>query len=424
MEKVEKDEWLAVGLSFVYFFAVLAAYYVVRPIREELSAAVGSTQLPWFFAATLGATLVLTPLFSWLVARWPRRIVIPLVYSFFILCQLLFVPLFAGQEVLNPRTLGLLFFVWVSVFNLFIVSVFWSFMADIWNDEQARRLFPLIALGGTLGAIVGPILTRSLVAHMGLQFLLILSAALLGVAMLCTLFLGRWARNFGAHRLEPDNEAAIGGGIFDGLKQIGTNRFIQQMALLMVLGDAIGTTAYVLVIDYAGATFPDAIARTQFAATIDMSTNILQGIVQLTITRWLLSRLGAGDVIALAAALSVTTCLAMAFSKDPYAPLIQTMPWVAIVMIVTRSLAHGMVQPARESLYTLVPRSLRYKGKNAVDTVVWRAGDVASSLSINALRTLGTTARGFGILGAGLIAVSGLIGWHLANRVEQGEFVD
>ncbi len=420
--KIKGDEWLAVGLSFVYFFSVLASYYVVRPVREELSAAVGSAQLPVFFGVTLAAMFVLTPLFSWVVSRWPRRIVIPLVYLFFILCQLLFVPLFSVQGELNPRTLGLLFFVWVSVFNLFVVSVFWSFMADIWDDAQARRLFPIIAVGGTVGAIAGPILTGSLVEEIGLQWLLVFSAGLLTLALVCVLFLGRWARRYGAHRFEVNSEAAVGGGMFDGLKQLFTNRFIQQMALLMVLSDAIGTTAYVLVIDYSGATFPDAIARTRFAASIDMSTNILQGAVQLTLTHWLLARLGAGPVIAISALISVCACLAMALAPDPYAPIIGTMPWVALVIIITRALTHGMVQPARESLYTLVPRSLRYKGKNAVDTVVWRAGDVASSLSINGLRSLGTTAGGFGYIGAALLATAGLIGWNLANCVERGDF--
>lgn len=420
--RIKVDEWGAVGLSFIYFFCVLAAYYVVRPVREQLSAEVGSAQLPWFFAATFLVTLLLTPLFSWIVSRWPRRIVIPFVYLFFIACQLMFVPFFMNQDLLSPRTLGIIFFVWVSVFNLFVVSVFWTFMTDIWSDMQARRLFPIIALGGTSGAVVGPTVTRTLVAYTGLAFLLVISAALLACALVCILFLGRWAHKHGAHRLEASSDAAVGGGMFDGLKQIFANPFIRQMAFLMVLGDAIGTIAYVLVTDYSGATFHDAIARTRFAASIDMTTNILQGVVQLTVTQWLLARMGAGVVIALSAVISVLTCLAMALANDPYIPVVGTMPWVALVIIITRALAHGMVQPARETLYTLVPRDIRYKGKNAVDTAVWRAGDIVSSLSINGLRALGVSAGGFGLIGALLIAMSGMLGWNLANRTEQGDF--
>ena len=124
--RVHTGEWRAVALSFAYFFCVLAAYYVIRPVREQLSAAVGSTQLPWFYGATFVGTLLLSPLFAALITRWPRRVVVPVVYVFFIACLIGFVPLFTGQGLLTPKALGMLFFVWVSVFNLFVVSVFWS----------------------------------------------------------------------------------------------------------------------------------------------------------------------------------------------------------------------------------------------------------------------------------------------------------
>src|SRR4249919_2534334 len=299
--RIHTGEWRAVALSFVYFFCVLAAYYVMRPVREQLAAAVGSTQLPWFWTATLIATLVLTPVFAWLVSRWPRRIVVPLVYGFFIACLLAFVPLFTWQDLLSPKALGMLFFVWVSVFNLFVVSVFWSFMSDIWSDEQARRLYPIIGAGGATGAIVGPALTRMLVGSIGVGNLLLVSALLLGIAMACVLVLGRWARLHGAHRHEVAHEDAVGGGMFDGLKQVFATPFVRTMAILMLLGDAIGTIAYALVTDYSGATFHDAVSRTRFAADVDLVTNVAQIVAQLTLTRWLLARHGAAPVLAVRA---------------------------------------------------------------------------------------------------------------------------
>ena len=419
-------EWTAVAWSFLAFFCVLAAYYMLRPVREQLSAAVGSTQLPWFFAASFVAMLVLTPLFAWLVSRYPRRIVVPAVYAFFIGCLVSFLPFFANADVLSPRTLGVVFFVWLSVFNLFVVSVFWTFMADIWNPEQARRLFPLIGIGGVAGAIAGPLLTRNLVQVIGVSPLLLVSAGLLGVAMGCVLVLGRWVQVHGAKGDAAMQGKALGGGMFDGLKQIFANPFMRGMAILMVLGDAIGTVAYVLLADYSGATFDNAIDRTRFAANIDLATNSLQVIVQLTLTRWMLVRYGAGPVIATWATAGVAVCLAMALSADPHAtaltlPLLGAFPWVALVMIVTRGLAYGMVLPARESLYTRVPRELRYKGKNAVDTAVWRAGDVASALAINGLRALGVTVGGFGVVGALALASAGVVGTRLARKVEGGD---
>jgi AAA family ATP:ADP antiporter len=453
-QRVHQGEWRAVVLSFVYFFCVLTAYYVLRPVREQLSASVGSTQLPWFFMATLAITLVLTPVFSWLAAHWPRRVVVPLVYAFFIVCLLAFVPLFSNQGLLSPRALGTVFFVWVSVFNLFVVSVFWSFMTDIWSNEQARRLFPVIALGGTAGAIVGPILTRQLVGVIGVAPLLVVSAVLLCVSVICVMALGQWARRYGVRRHEVGHEDAVGGGMFDGLKQTFANPFVRAMAALMLLGDAIGTVGYAMVTDYSGHTFVGAVARTQFAAGMDLTTNVLQIVAQLTLTRWLLTRWGAGPVIAFWAVATVVVLVLTMFNTDPYAAVsgftsaaaeqlvspmaidipvlgfltallrdlllfILVMPWVALPLVISRALAYGMLGPARESLYTRVPRELRYQGKNAVDTAVWRVGDVISASTMNGLRAIGMGVAGIAGLAALAAAASGIVGWRLARRTEK-----
>jgi AAA family ATP:ADP antiporter len=415
--RVNPAEWYPVALSFAYYFCVLAAYYVMRPVRDQLAAEVGSQKLLGFFGITFVTTLLLTPLFSWLVSRWPRRKVIPFIYLLFIGCQLAFISL---MHSLSPVVVGALFFVWVSVFNLFAVSVFWSFMTDIWSDTQARRLFPLIAFGGATGAVLGPILTKSLVAVIGSGMLLLVSAAFLVVAIGSVFLLNQWAHVFGAHRQEKGSEDELGGTMWEGLKQLFTNPFIRSMAVIMLLSDAIGTIAYVLITDYSGATFPhDPIAQTRFAANIDLTTNILQIFIQLTATRWLLANYGARGAFAVSACLVVATCLAMGISHATVGPLLGPFPFVAIVLILTRALGYGMIQPARETLYTLVPRSLRYKGKNAVDTAVWRGGDVLSLLFVQGFKGFGLTTAGFGILWAFLAAVSGAIGVRLATQVEK-----
>lgn len=416
--RVRSGEWHAVGLSFAYFFCVLAAYYVIRPVREQLTAAVGSTQLPWFYGATFLATLALSPLFAGLIARWPRRIVVPLVYLFFIACLFAFVPLFARTDLLGPRALGTVFFVWVSVFNLFVVSVFWSFMSDIWDSEQARRLFPVIAVAGTCGALTGPALTRALVDVIGVAPLLVVSAALLGVAVVCIVLLGRWARAHGARRFEVAHEAAVGGSMWDGLRQVFADPFMRGMAILLLLADGIGTVNYALVADYSGATFTDAVARTRFAAEVDLSANALTVLTQLTLTRWLLPRKGPGAVILVWAVVSLLALSLVVVSPDPHAPLLAGMPAVAIALIVSRGLAYGMAEPARHSLYTRVPRDVRYKGQNAVDTAVWRFGDTAIALSMNGLRVLGMSTAGFASLSALAAFAAATIGWRLSRRVD------
>jgi AAA family ATP:ADP antiporter len=421
--RVQGGEWRAVVLSFVYFFCVLAAYYVIRPVREQLSAAVGSTQLPWFYGATFVVTLALSPVFAALISRWPRRVVVPVVYVFFIACLLAFVPLFTHQGLLSPRMLGIVFFVWVSVFNLFVVSVFWSFMSDIWSTEQARRLFPIIAVAGTLGAVAGPTLTRTLVGVIGVGPLLIVSASLLGVALVCVVLLGQWARVHGARRNEAGHEDAVGGSMWDGLKQIFADPFMRGMAILLLLADGIGTVNYALVTDYSGATFADAVARTRFAANVDLAGNLLTMATQLFVTRWLLPRSGPALVILVWALASIVVLMVVVFSPDPHAPLLAGMPAVAIALIVSRGLAYGMAEPARHSLYTRVPRSVRYKGQNAVDTAVWRFGDVTIASGMNGLRTLGMTTGGFASLSAVAAVAAAAIGWRLARRVESGGVV-
>lgn len=414
--RIHMGEWRAVSLSFVYFFCVLTAYYVMRPVREQLSAAVGSTQLPWFYAATFLATLALAPAFGALVSRYPRRVVVPAVYLFFIACLIGFIPLFTHQGLLSPRALGMVFFVWVSVFNLFVVSVFWSFMSDIWSEEQSRRLFPIIAVAGTTGAVTGPFLTRMLVDVIGVGPLLGVSAVLLAIAVICAVLLGRWARQHGARRHDASQEAAIGGGMLDGLRQIFALPFIRSMAVLLLLADGIGTVNYALVADYSGTTFADAVARTRFAANVDLATNILTVVLQLLITRWLLPRRGPGVLISLWAGISVLALCVVIFSPDPHAPLIGMFPAVALALIISRGLAYGMAEPARHSLFTRVPRNQRYKGQNAVDTAVWRFGDVAIALGMNGLRSLGVAAGGFATLSAMAALIAAAIGVRLSRQ--------
>lgn len=396
---------------------MLGSYYILRPIRDQLAVTIGSMQLPWVFAATFFTTLLASPLFSWIVSRWPRRIIMPWFYLFVIGCQILLTLFFS-----DSKAFGAAFFIYVSVCNLFMVSVFWSFMSDIWSEAQARRLFPIIALGGTFGAIFGPFVTTNLVALVGSKHLLVISNLLLAGAVACVILLGKWARRYGVHKDELGSEDALGGKMWDGLKQMVLNPFVASMAFIMLLSDAIGTIAYALVVDYSGTAFPhQTIAQTRFAAHIDLASNFLQAAIQLTVTRWMLVRYGAGNVFLFCGLLVVIACLMMASAPHQNAPIVGIMPPVAVLLIITRSLSHGMLVPARESLYTLVQRDVRYKGKNTVDTIVWRAGDIMSLLSLNGLRKLGVTLAGFECLWACLAGLAAWVGWKLTKRVQGQE---
>lgn len=409
---IQRHEWFAVGVSFAYFFCVLAAYYVVRPVRDQLSAAVGSTALPIFYAATFVAMLALTPLFGALVARFPRRIFVPVVYLFFIAGMLAFIPLFQIQDVIGARLLGSAFFVWVSVFNLFVVAVFWSFMADLLDAEQAHRLFPVIALGGTLGAIAGPMLTKALNARIGVSGLLVVSAVLLGLAIACILALSRWSRRNPVADDTTRNERIIGGGFLAGAVETLKSPLMRRLAVLMLLGDAVGTVIYALLADYSGATYATREARIGFYANVDFATNALQIVLQLGLTRTLMVRFGPAPALALDGVLKAIMLGGLAVFAGP---------WIAVVAVVTRASAYGVFKPAADSLYTRVDAETRYKTKNFIDTSVWRFGDLVVTSGFNLLRGLGATLPGFAALTMLAAASSGWIGWHAARSLRPAD---
>lgn len=397
----------ALAVAFVYFFYVLASYYMLRPLRDQFSAAVGSTNLWQFWTGTFVATLALAPVFGWLVARFPRERFVPAVYGFFVLCLLLFVPAFRAQAQIGVRLLGIVFYIWVSVFNLFVVSVFWSFLADIFDSHQAKRLFPVIALGGTAGAIAGPLIARAL----PIESLLFSAAGTLLLAIGCVFGLLRWARDNPDpdRQRETGTDGRIGGDILAGLRQTVTSPFLRRMAALMLLGDAIGTVAYALVADYAGSHYPTAEARKTFYAQIDLLTNSLQILMQISITRWLLTRFGAGVGLVVPAMMNLLVLLAAALIGPPA---------LVAMLVITRAGAYGMFKPASDSLYTRVSRETRYKGKNVIDTAVWRFGDVVSSGSMAILTPLGFGMASFTLICAGAAMLSGLFGWRAAHAPE------
>jgi AAA family ATP:ADP antiporter len=409
---IQRHEWFAVGVSFAYFFCVLAAYYVIRPVRDQLSAAVGSHGLPIFYAATFVVTLALAPAFGALVARFQRRRFVPIVYAVSIVVMLVFVPFFRMQDSIDARVLGTAFFVWGSVFNLFVVSVFWSFMADLFDAEQAHRLFPVIALGGAVGAIAGPVLTKTFVFLVGVSGLLVVSAVLLGLSIVCIFVLSRWAQQHPVAGDERRDERVIGGGMLAGAIQTIQSPLMRRFALLMLLGDAVGTVIYALLADYSGATYHTPETRTNFAASIDLGTNLLQMALQLGVTRALMVRFGPAPALALDGLVKAVMLGGLIFFGGP---------WIAVVAVITRASAYGIFKPAFDSLYTRVDAETRYKTKNFIDTSVWRFGDLVITSGFNLLRNLGAALSGFAALGMLAAAGSAWIGWRAARSVEVGE---
>ncbi len=390
-------------LSAVAFFFVMTAYYIIRPVRDQLSGAVGSQSLPLFYGSVFIVMLLLTPVFGALVSRFSRKRLLGWSYSFFALCQLAFVPAFMAQDRIGARELGVSFFIWASVFNLFVVSLFWSFMADIFQSVQARRVFPLIALGGMAGAIFGPLVTKALVQVIGVAALLVVSAVALLVALVFLLTLSS------RHdcREEARNDEPIGGSLWAGVKELWTRPFLRYMAILMVLGDGIGTLAYALMADYTKVHLPDRIARTSFYNDLDLATNLLGVVLQLTLTRWVLIRKGAGWGLVVPSLVNLALLLLVVVLGIGNVSLFGLVtPMLAVMMVGSRGFAYGMTKPAVDALYTRVPRETRYKGKNFVETAIWRFGDVLVTSGVSLLGGLGMAATGMAGIGAGISALA------------------
>jgi AAA family ATP:ADP antiporter len=400
---IQPDERAPLAIAFVYFFCVLASYYMLRPLRDQFSAQIGSENLWIYWSGTFVATLALTPVFGWLVARFPREKFIPVVYGFFIACIFAFVPAFRAQETLGPYVLGTVFYIWLSVFNLFVVSVFWSFMADLFDSEQSRRLFPVIALGGTAGAIAGPVVARLLTIEQ------LLFGAIVGMAICiaCVALLSRRVQGIAtASRHADGSSVVVGGTWWAGLKQIFAQPFLRKMVALVMLSEAIGTIAYALVADYVGAHYGTPEARKDFNAVIDLTTNVTVIALQAFVARWVLTRFGMGVGLVLPSILNVLVLLAVAFFGD-----------IAVVamLVITRAGAYGLFKPASDALYTRVDREARYKGKNVIDTAIWRFGDVVVSGGMRLLQPLAITVAGYALICAACASMAAWFGWRAAH---------
>lgn len=402
---VERDEAAALAWSFLYFFALLTGYYVLRPVRDAMGA---TSQLQWLFTGTFVAMLLVTPLYGALVSRFPRRVFLPVVYAFFIACLLFFHVAFVNKE----PWIAPAFFIWVAVFNLFAVSVFWSFMSDIFDNDQAKRMYGAIGAGGTAGALLGPTITTLLVGRIGVANLLLISCALLAVCLACIVRLGPWARANEARRGVHTGDDAMGGSMLGGFALLARSRFLQAAALLTFFGVGVGTLLYNQQAAIAKAQFPgDDAARTAYYAAIDLAINGLTLLLQLFVTRLLLTRFGVAPLLLVPAMVVLAGYCLLTASPLPLL--------VAGVQVCTRAGNFGFIQPAKESLFTRVDREMRYKGKQFIDTVVYRGGDLSFVwLHTGLVAGLGFGPSGVFAVGIAIALAMALGCWRLVKMAE------
>jgi AAA family ATP:ADP antiporter len=383
--------------SFAYFFALLASYYVLRPLRDQMGIAGGIKALPWLFTATFGTLLVAQPLYGALVARLPRSRFIPVVYHFFAANLALFWLLlsFDVATVIVARV----FFVWVSVFNLFAVAVFWSFMADLFTSEQGKRLFGFIGAGGTAGALLGPTITIALSVPLGPTNLLIAAFGLLELAVLCVHRLERSAK--ARQGLHPD-ERRVGGGAWAAFFELIRSPYLLGVGAWVSLLSFGATILYFAQANIVAATIHGAGEQTRIFASIDLAVGLLTLATQVFATGQLLKRFGTGTTAAALPAVYVAGFAALAVAP--------TLIVVVVVQVAQRWMNFAIANPARQVFFTVVGREEKYKAKNLIDVVIYRGSDALYGWVYDSLQAIGLK------LGAiALCALPVIGGWLLLS---------
>jgi AAA family ATP:ADP antiporter len=399
--------------AFLYFFCLLSGYYILRPVREAMSSSndigtifppgmiafFGAHGLPLkeftlqvIFTCVFLIMLALQPVYGVLVSRFPRRVFLPVVYGFFIVTLLGFYVMFDS----GVPGRGMAFILWITVFNLFAVAVFWSFMADVFSDAEARANYGYIGAAGTLGALAGPLLTRLLVDRIGIANLMLVSAGFLVMCVVCIYRLRLWAVQREQARNLASGEVPMGGDILGGLKLIVREPLLRWLAVMVVLGVGVGTLLYNEQAAIARAAFTSADQSTRYFSGIDLAVNGLTLLVQLLLTRVLLTRYGIAPALLIPGAAIILGYAALAASPLPM--------MVAIVQVVTRASEFSLAKPARETVYTRVPREWRYKAGAAIDTVFYRGSDLSFVWLHKLLSAFGSHV----VFGAGLVVASGM----------------
>jgi AAA family ATP:ADP antiporter len=405
---IEPVERPAAAWSFACFFLLLSGYYVLRPVRDAMGIESGVHNLPWLFSGTFVAMLAAVPLFGWAAARWRRGTLLPAVYGFFAVHLVLFYA--ALRSGFAPTAVAGAFFIWVSVYNLFVVSLFWSFMVDVFDDRQAKRLFGFVAAGGSAGALAGPALAALLVTVVGTATLLLLSAAFLIATLVCFARIDHWTRHAGAAQRPRTPPPAVGGAAWAGIKTVAASPYLLGICLYIVLTSLLATLVYFEQARIVGASLPSSEQRTALFATLDLAVNILALLLQVFATAPLLRRFGVAIALVLLPAVTL-----LGFGFYGVFPALLAM---AAFQVVRRATEYAIARPAREMLFVTVAREQKYKSKNFIDTVVYRGGDAFSGWVTAAFGSAGFVGAKLALVAIPAAAIWMLASW-LLGRTQQ-----
>jgi AAA family ATP:ADP antiporter len=375
---VKPDEIRALWLGFVFHFLILAGYYITKPIRDSIGAS-NIEALPWMFTATLVTMLAANAAFAASVARMSRRKFIPFAYGFFIVVFVLFFIAMRSRPAAEQVWIGRGFFVWVSVFNLFNTAIFWAFMTDLFTVEQGKRLYGFIAVGGTLGAIVGAYITKHYVREIGPANLLVIAAAMFAIAGFLVRF---FPHGFGEQRnAAVKREEPIGGSVWAGISHICRSPYLMGLAGTILLYTTTSTWAYFQQSDLAREVLKTSNARTEFFGSLEIWVNSITVLIQIFLTGRLLKWFGVAFTLVSLPVLSLVGFAAMGIAAS--------LAMLAVFQVARRAAAYALMRPSRELLFTVLKREDKYKVKSVTDTLGYRTGDQVGAWSYHGLQSIG-----------------------------------
>jgi AAA family ATP:ADP antiporter len=407
---IEPAETRAVAISFAYFFFLMASYFILRPLRDTMGTVYGVAHLQELFTGTFLLSFVAAPVFSGFASRIRLSTFLPWVYGFIAITMVVFYLLF--QHVTNDRWVAAAFYIWLSTFNLITISVFWSMMADIFSTAQAKRLFGVIAAGGTLGTVAAPAFITFLVSAVGTNNLLLISAAGFAVCAFLVRLLEAEKDKLAVGDTDAQGttlERRLGGNPLDGFVLLFRSRYLLLIALFLLLMTWISTVIYFQLGDLISKEFASRAARTQAYATIDLATNSIALLVQLFGTGRFVQRFGVTTGLLVNPIIMVLAFLAVAFS-----PILIVL---GSIQVVRRFSEYSVAKPSRDMLFTIVDQQAKYKAKNVIETVVYRFGDLTSAWLSAAILPFGVA--GLAIFGLVISVLWFPIAFLLGRRYER-----
>ena len=409
---VERHEIAAVAAAFLLFFCVMAGFFSIRPVRDTVGSMMSRESLANLWMVVWAVSLAVIPLYGWLVSRFRRSVFLPWTYAF-VVASLIFVSISLRDG--RPSVLvGQFFWVFISVLNLFIISVFWSFLLELFRSDQTKRLFGIIAAGGTAGALAGPLFTDFTVEMTGNSGVLFIAAGLFTGAIVCQrALLAIWRGGDNPATPAPGapvdgREKAIGGNPFAGVSIVARSPYLLGIAMFVVLLSTASTFLYFEQLRLVEIVYPEPAARTRVFARLEWIVQSLTIVSQIFLTGRIASRLGLVVLLSMVPMAMIVGYGALAIWN--------TFPVLAVVFVARRFGEFAFVRPGREMLFGPLDRATKYKAKNLIDVPVYRGADALSAQVLKGVEGMGFGPQTIALMGVGTAILWAINGWWVGRR--------